>query len=125
MEDYMMTVFLYIFAICYVLGIAIWISKAAAKRGAIKVRGTIVDIYPRYRGADYTAKVTVDGTQLTHTFYKRTWFGGYNLGTSLSFFVIQTSGGYKLKQVSNYYSFVYLLFAMPFLVMFAMIFETN
>ena len=117
MTDELFNVFLYIYAACFVMAVAILISKKAALKGSYKVSGKVVNVVPRYRSAEYTVLIDEDGTKVPHTFYKRTWFSGYGIGATMMFYAIPTPEGYKYKLVSSYYSIVWGLLFLPWIAM--------
>jgi len=119
MNDVIFRYFLYIIGACYVIGTAILISKKAAIKNADIVLGTVVDIVPRYRSAEYTVEIVQDGVDVYHTFTNRTGFSRFRLSSSLNFYVIVTPHEIKYKAVRSYYSIVWYLFTVPWLMLFA------
>ena len=119
MSDEFFNMYLYFVAICYVIAIAIWISKKVALKGSYKVSGRVVDVVPQYRSAKYTVIINEDGTKVPHTFYKRSWFGGKGIGSTFHFYSIPTPEGYKYKLISSYYSMVWALLVMPWHAIFS------
>lgn len=124
MPDTAFTMFMYSIGIFYIIGIAIWISKAAAVKKARKITGKVINVIPQYRSAEYTVEITDDHIKILHVFRKRTWFNGYGINSTMTFYKIPTSNGYKYKEVGGYYTIVFLLFLIPWVSLIAVAFES-
>lgn len=116
--DFYVTMLLYFALPINVIGIAIGVSRWASARNADRVSGTVINIIPKYRGADYTVKINDDGTKVIHTFYKRTFWSSYGMGSLFHFYKIQTSTGIKYKAVLGYYTWTWALLFAPWVAMF-------
>lgn len=120
MSDELFNMFLYIIAGCYVIAVALFISKKVALKGSCKVYGQVIDIIQQYRSAKYTVEIIDDGTSIYQTFNKRSnLFNSIGMHSSVTFYKIETPDGYKYKRVNAYYGYVWALLILPWVVLFS------
>lgn len=122
MNDEIFRMFLYFVGICYVLGIAIWVSKKTAVKHATTISGPIINIEPHYRYAYYTVELSLDEEQFYQTFTRRSRMSGLRLHSKVFVYVIPTKYGLKYKPVQSYYNIVWYLLIAPWLILLLSIF---